>query len=176
MQAYEEPIAVNSAKEVLTLDQFYHRMGHISPGVAHHLVKKGFVTSVRLEPMPSGDPVFCESCVYAKATQKSVPKAREGKCAKIFDEKVYSDLWGPAPVESKEGKRYYITYMDDCTRLTHLYLLRAKSDAFDSYKEYEAWCDWQLGTPIKVLHSDHGGEYLNKAFTLQLCSHQHERA
>ena len=134
-------------------------MGHISLGIAHRLVEKGFVTGVRLEPMLSGDPVFCESCVYAKATRKSVLKAWEGERAKMFGEDVYSDLWGPAPVESKGGKRYYITYTDDCTCLTHLYLLHTKSDAFDSYKEYEAWCNQQLDVLIKVLYSNRGGEY-----------------
>ena len=121
-----------------------------------------------MELTPSSNPVFCESCVYAKATQKSVLKAREGECAKKFGEEVHSDLWGPAPVKSKGGKRYYITYTDDCTCLTHLYLLCAKSDAFDSYKEYEAWCSKQLGVLIKILHSDWGGEYLDKAFILYL--------
>jgi len=82
--AHEEPISVNSAKEILTLDQFHCQMRHISLGIAHCLVEKGFVTGVHLEPMLSGDSVFCESCVYAKATRKSVPKAWEGKHTKMF--------------------------------------------------------------------------------------------
>jgi len=98
--AHEEPIAANSAEEILILDQFHCRMGHISPGITHRLVEKGFVTGVHLEPMPSGNPVFCESCVYAKTTRKSVPKAWEGEHTKMFGEEVHSDLWGPAPVES----------------------------------------------------------------------------
>ena len=145
-----------------------NRMGHISPGIAHRLIEKGFITGVCLEPTPSGNPVFCESCVYAKATWKLVPKAHKGERAKKFGKEVHSDLWGPAPVESKGGKHYYITYTDDCTCLTHLYLLRAKSDTFDSYKEYKAWCSKQLGAPIKILHFDRGGKYLDKAFILYL--------
>jgi len=49
-------------------------MGHISLVVAQKHIKDGFVTGVRLETMPSGEPHFCESCVYAKATQKPVTK------------------------------------------------------------------------------------------------------
>jgi hypothetical protein len=33
------------------------------------------VTGMRLETMLSGEPHFCESCVYAKATCKAVMKA-----------------------------------------------------------------------------------------------------
>jgi hypothetical protein len=50
-------------------------MGHISPEVARKLIDKGFVTGVKLETTPTGNPFFCESCVYAKATHKPVAKA-----------------------------------------------------------------------------------------------------
>lgn len=64
----------NSADEELSLDQFHRRMGHISVGVACKIVKKGFVTGVCLELTPTGDPSFCESCIYAKATRKPILK------------------------------------------------------------------------------------------------------
>jgi hypothetical protein len=81
------------------------------------------VTGVRLETTPSGEPHFCESCVYVKAMHKSVAKSREGEHAIEFGGEVHSDLWGPAPVVTKAGKCYYITFTDDKTRLMHLYLL-----------------------------------------------------
>jgi hypothetical protein len=162
---------VNSADEELSLDQFHRRMGHISIGVARKLVNNGFVTGVRLESTAPGEPHFCESCVYAKATRKPVPKVRDGERATKFGEEIHSDLWGPAPVETKGGKKYYITFTDDMSRLTHLYLLRAKSDTFATYKEYEAWCKTQLDAQIKVLHSDRGGEYLDKEFIQYLKKH-----
>ena len=37
---------------------------------------------------------------------------------------------------------------DDKTRLTHLYLLRTKDEAFAVYKEYEAWVATQLSAKI----------------------------
>ena len=108
--------------------------------------------------------------MYAKATRKPIPKAREGKCATKFGDEVHLDLWGPAPVETKGGRKYYITFTDDMSRLTHLYLLRLKSEAFEAFKQYEAWCMTHLGIAIKVLHSDHGGEYLDMGFILYLKS------
>jgi hypothetical protein len=160
----------NSAVEVLTLDQFHRRMGHISPETAKKLVARGFVTGVKLDVSPTGEPFFCESCVYAKATRKPVQKVREGNRASAFGDEVHSDLWGPAPVETRAGKRYYITFTDDMSRLTHLYLLRTKDEAFGAYKEYDSWVGTQLNGRIKTLHSDRGGEYLGKAFVLYLKS------
>ena len=154
--------------EQLTLDQFHCGMGHISVGVARKLIVKGFVTGVCLEPTPSGGPHFCESCAYTKATRKPVPKIREGERVTKFGEEVHSDLWGPAPVAPKGGKKHYITFADDMSRLTNLYLLHAKSDTFKTYKEYEAWCKTQLDAKIKVLLSHWGGEYLDKESILYL--------
>ena len=88
----------NAVDETLTLEQLHRRMGHISPVIARKLVENNLVTGVRLETTPSGDPFFCESCVYAKATRKVIPKAREGERADVFAGEVHSDLWGPAPV------------------------------------------------------------------------------
>jgi hypothetical protein len=99
-----------------------------------------------------------------------VAKEWEGKHAKVFGGEVHSDLWGPAPVESKGGKHYYIMFTDDRTCLMNLYLLRKKSDAFESYRNYEAWCATQLNAEIKILHSDRGEEYLGKEFSLYLNS------
>lgn len=143
-------------------------MGHISPGIAKKLVTQGFVTGVRLVSTADAE-IFCESCVYAKATRKSVPKAREGERAKRFGEEVHSDLWGPAPVQTKGGRRYYITFVDDYTRLTHLYLLRTKDEAFEAYKEFEAWSINQLEAPVRILHSDRGGEYRSPYPSAQWC-------
>ena len=110
---HDEPETAHVADEELTLDQFHHRMGHISAGITCHLVDNGFVTGVCLEPTSSGEPFFCKSCVYAKATWKPISKTHEGEHATKFGDEIYSDLWGPAPVETKGGRKYYITFTDD---------------------------------------------------------------
>jgi hypothetical protein len=102
------------------------------------------------------------SCIYAKATQKTIPKAREGERAKNFGDEIHSNVWGPAPVESKGGEHYYIMFMDYKTCFTNLYLLAKKSKAFDFYKDYKAWCSTQLDAHIKILHSDRGEKNLGR--------------
>ena len=97
---------------------------------------------------------FCSLCVYAKATQKPVPKVREGERAKEFGGEIHSDLWGKSPVESKGGKNYYVTFIDNKTRLIHLYLLKTKDKTAKTYKKYEAWVEVHMGKKIKVLNSD----------------------
>ncbi len=64
------------AEEFLTLDKFYRQMGHISATIAQQLVKDKFVTGVQLKYTPLKDlkSFFCESCIYAKSTRKTVPE------------------------------------------------------------------------------------------------------
>jgi Reverse transcriptase (RNA-dependent DNA polymerase)/Integrase core domain/GAG-pre-integrase domain len=165
---HEEAVA-SAAEERLTLDKFHRRMGHISLDAARKLVKDNMITGVRLEYTPSKN-FFCASCVYAKATRKSVPKLREGARAEVFGGEVHSDLWGKAPVESRGGKKYYVTFIDDKTRLTHLYLLKTKDETAKVYKQYEAWVETQMGAKIKVLNTDRGGEYQGEDFVNYLKS------
>ena len=95
---------------------------------------------------------FCASCTYVKATWKSMPKVHDdANRATAFGEEIHSDLWGPTPVQTLGHRHYYASFTDDFSWLTHLYLLRHKSDTFQAYKEYEAWCQTQMGMPIKAL-------------------------
>ena len=68
------------AKDMVTWTKLHRRLGHVLQGVAKQLVEKGLVTRVHIDT-PSGDIVFCESCVYAKATWKLVVKAQKGEQA-----------------------------------------------------------------------------------------------
>ena len=128
------------------------------------------VTGIRLEYTPSKVPFFCESCIYGKATRKSVLKLREGERATVFGGEVHSNLWGKSPVESKGGKNYMDMYIDDKTRLTYIYFLRTKDEQPIAYKGYEAWVENHMGARIKILNSDRGGEYLGGDFVAYLKS------
>src|SRR6202522_3449770 len=165
---HEQAVA-NAAEERLTLDKLHRRMGHISLDAARKLLKDNMITGVRLEYSPTKN-FFCASCVYAKATRKAAPKLRESERADVFGGEVHSDLWGKAPVESRGGKKYYVTFIDDKTRLTHLYLLAKKDETAKCYKQYEAWVETQMGAKIKVLNRDRGGEYQGEEFVEYLKS------
>lgn len=158
---------VNVADEVVSLEDLHARLGHIAPSTAAKLVKNGFVTGVKLDtnaPVPT----FCESCVYGRATRKPVASSREGEKSAAYGDKFFSDVWGPAPTRSINGKHYYITFTDDATRMTYLYLLRTKGESLDAYKKLETMVETQHQTKIKVLHSDRGGEYTGHDFVNHL--------
>ena len=151
------------AAEVVTIDELHRRMGHVSHDAAKILVEKGLVKGIRLDETSKA--TVCESCEWAKGVRKEIQRTRVGDRAERVGDEVHSDLWGPAPVETINRKEYYITFTDDHSRFTHLYLLRTKDQTFDAYISYEAWLNTQQGIQIKKLRSDRGGEYLSAEFS-----------
>jgi hypothetical protein len=137
------------------------------PNVVKSLVVKGLVTGIRLKDSPE---LFthCSSCVYAKAQRQPIPDVHKGPRATEYGAEVHSDVWGPSKVATLAGCRYYVSFTDDFTRKTHLYLLKNKSEVIGVYRDYEAWCRAQRNAPIKILRSDRGGEYMGEAFIRHL--------
>ncbi|KAE9385201.1 hypothetical protein BT96DRAFT_755593, partial [Gymnopus androsaceus JB14] len=73
----------------ITLDKFHRRMGHILRKAARDLARQA--EGVELTDLD--DEKQCESCIFAKATKKSVPKQRQGQHAEAFGKQVHSDIW-----------------------------------------------------------------------------------
>ncbi|GKB59858.1 gag-pol polyprotein, partial [Tanacetum coccineum] len=55
----------------------------------------------------------------------------------LFD-LVHSDVWGPAPVSTKGGSRYYVSFIDDFARYTWVYMMKHMSDFLIVFKEFRA--------------------------------------
>jgi hypothetical protein len=112
---------VASTKEMVTVEDLHWRMGRISPEAARQLLKDGAIDGIEVDE--SSNLKSCDSCEYAKTTRKAICKVREAPCAAKFTDEVHSDLWGPSPIQSPRGKEYYVSFTDDHTRYTCLYLL-----------------------------------------------------
>jgi transposase InsO family protein len=65
---------------------------------------------------------------------------------------------------TKGGKRYFMNFIDDCTRVCYVYLLKTKDEALHHFKIYKADVENQLERKVKQLRSDHGGEYFSSEF------------
>lgn len=101
----------------------------------------------------------CETCIYAKSHRASYPSSMN-KTSTPF-EPVHSDVWGPSPINSKLGYRWYVLFIDDCTRMTWLYLLKTKEEVARVFKLFHNMVKKQFGKPIKILRSDNGAEFVN---------------
>ena len=153
--------------EPLTMQEVHERLGHIAPDSIHQMVKDGTITGITLDEAHESMGT-CDSCEYAKLTRKPIGKLHDPLCQSKLGDEVHTDLWGPSPMQTGRHSHYYASFTDDYTRYTKLYLLKAKSDTFDSYQAFEGWLATQFNTKVKRLRSDRGGEYLSAEFTKHL--------
>jgi histone deacetylase 1/2 len=73
-------------------------------------------------------------------------------------ELVFSDKWGPAPT-SVGRHNYYVSFIDDFSKFTWIYLIKKKYDVFQVFHNFQALVEQQFGRKILALQSDWGGEY-----------------
>ena len=62
-------------------------------------------------------------------------------------------------VHERSNNKYFITFIDDSTKYSYVYLLKSKDEAVDKFIIYKNEVENQLGKKIKILRSDRGGEY-----------------
>ena len=77
-------------------------------------------------------------------------------------ELVHSDLCEMNGEFTKGDKRYFMIFIDDCTRFCYVYLLKTKDEALHYFKVYKVEVENQLERKIKRLRSDHGGRIFLK--------------
>ena len=69
--------------------------------------------------------LFCNASHMAKLRRMSF-KYLDDRYSSLF-EFIYSDVWGPCPVESLTGCCYFIIFVDDYSQTMWLYLLKSKA-------------------------------------------------
>ena len=97
----------------------------------------------------------CTSCVLAKS-HKSTYHISTNKSDTPFSI-IHSDVWGPAPESVSPDYRYFVTFIDDCTRVTWVYLLKQKSEVAEKFCDFFRMIKTQFHKTIQVLRSDNGG-------------------
>ena len=66
--------------------------------------------------------------------------------------------------QSLDKSSYFITFIDDYSRMCWVYFLKIKDEAFDTFKRFKARVENEKGNTIKCLRIDRGGEFFSKYF------------
>ena len=73
----------------------------------------------------------CEGCAQGKLKKKPF-KSSSKRSNKPLD-LVHSDLMGPLPVKTLGGSRYVMTFLDDNSRFSEVYLLKDKTETLENF-------------------------------------------
>ncbi|GJR80268.1 retrovirus-related pol polyprotein from transposon TNT 1-94 [Tanacetum coccineum] len=153
--SYPASFASMLNKAITTCNQSYSlwhlRLGHISDSKLKHV--SGISNS-----NDKTNIVSCLSCPMAKFT-KLPYNLSESHALDIF-ELIHIDIWGPYKVETNGSKKYFLTIVDDCSRVTWTYLLTHKSDSFTVLKSFISFVSKQFDKHVKTVRSDNALEFV----------------
>ncbi|RVW48502.1 Retrovirus-related Pol polyprotein from transposon TNT 1-94 [Vitis vinifera] len=138
----------------------HNRLGHSSLSKFQKMVPR-FST---LSSLP------CESCQLGKHTRVSFPKRLNNRAKSPF-ELVHTDVWGPCRTASTLGFQYFVTFIDDYSRCTWLFLMKNRAELFSIFQKFYTEIQTQFNISIRVLRSDNAREYFSAQFTSFMSHH-----
>jgi hypothetical protein len=140
---------------------WHKRFGHTNYAKVKEMGDKQMVRGLEDIKLSNLGPT-CDCCLKMKATKlrfnKEQRKRAEGKL-----DLVHTDICGPLRKPSKGGASYILTFIDDYSRKSDVYLLKRKNEVFEKFKNYQARVERETGRKIKILRSDNGSEFNNTA-------------
>lgn len=144
---------------------WHRRYGHISSKNLQTLQKNNLVLGLPVlnSVKNNCDTQVCEACVLGKQTKEPFAKRRSEQSSRPL-EIIHSDVCGPMQEAGMNGERFFVTFIDDWSRFTMVFLIKTKNEVFDKFREYEAMVSKKCGIGISRLRCDNGGEYKNHRF------------
>ncbi|KAK2377577.1 putative mitochondrial protein [Trifolium repens] len=107
--------------------------------------------------------LHCESCQLGKHTRNHFPDRVNKRASSPFA-LVHSDVWGPSRTMSTLESKYFVTFIDDFSRCTWIFLMKNRSELFPIFQKFYQEIKTQFGVSIRTLRSDNAREYLSHQF------------
>ena len=135
---------------VLTLFELHCRLGHPSLSMLNKLYPQ----------FSSLSSLNCESCQYAKLPCVHLSPKVNNRAFATF-ELVHLDVWCPCPVVFPMGFRYFVTFVNDFSRTTWLYLIKNHFELFSHFCPLCAEIHTQFHVYVQNMKSDNAKEYMS---------------
>lgn len=135
----------------LSVQLLHRKLGHLSLSNMQQLTKmvEGMECPKNLS--------FCETCTLAKQKRKPF-KGTLPKATKLL-EIIHTDICGPLDTETHDGKRYFMTILDDYSHYTEVHLLKNKSEAGQVLKNFIMEAENSKQVRVGTVKLDNGLEY-----------------
>ncbi|KAG7557256.1 Reverse transcriptase RNA-dependent DNA polymerase [Arabidopsis suecica] len=142
------------------MNLWHCRFGHLNQDGLKLLANKKMVIGLpNLKPTKE----ICSICLTGKQHREAMAKKSSWRASRQL-QLVHSDICGPITPISHSGKRYILSFIDDFTRKTWVYLLHEKSEAFATFKIFKASVEKEINGFIACLRTDRGGEFTSNEF------------
>ena len=147
---------------------WHERFGHQGRERVWKTLTEGHVEGVEID-QPADIDVVCDACAKGKQTYRhSAWTPSEGRSKKVLD-LVHVDL-GQANTISVKGARYWLSIVDDWSRMGWVIALTKKSLTATAFHQWRAWAERQTDEKLRAVQMDKGGEFMSKEFAGRLKS------
>ena len=146
------PQAFSSTCLFISADIWHHQLGYPIPRILHLLVK-----NIKVSCMTKCFNFNCPVCPLGKLCHLTLKTTSHQTLAPL--DLIFSDVWGPSPMLSSYGFRYFVIFVDAHTKIIWFYPMVAKSDIFNIFHQFQALVELQFSLKIKYVQTNWGGEY-----------------
>ena len=99
---------------------WHSRLGHVSSSSWRFLASIGALGNLKTCGIFN-----CSRCIQAKFP--ALPFNQSIYISSSPFDLIHSNIWGPSPISTKGGSRYYVSFIDDYTRYCWVYLMKHRS-------------------------------------------------
>lgn len=143
---------------------WHERLGHISNSKFALMKQNNLIDDKELIKMVNPTNDLCEACIKGKQARLPFSKGRDRSHVDRPLYVIHSDVCGPIKPVTIDRKNYFVSFIDEFTHYTVIYLLEHKSEVFKVFQDFVAKSETHFNLKIAYLNCDNGGEYLSNEF------------
>ena len=139
---------------------WHRRYGHVGEQTLKSLMNGKLVE--RFDYNSSRGLGFCKSCIGGKQ-HRSHFDSSERQTGDLL-ELVHSDVCGKLSDKSIGGAQYFLTFTDDKSRYSLVYIIKMKDQVYQCFLEWKALVEKAAKKKVRTFRTDNGGEYTSSQF------------
>lgn len=147
--------SINLPKAFTSVQVWHNRLGHKNPNMVKEVAK--ITKGMHLTNLNEFD---CDTCLLSKSKRKSYTLTNH-KSREVGDI-IYCDV-GVVNFLSYDGFRYFLVFMDDYSKFSHIYFLKSKAESESYIKKFIALVKTQTNKSVKILRSDNAKEFFTSS-------------
>ena len=133
----------------------HNRLGHLN------FIRMNDMVKLHLIPYVNKNDDKCKICMTTKITRQPFPSVQWS--SNIFDS-IHSGIGEMNGQLTTGDKRYFITFIDNCSRFCYVYLLSSKHGALVMFETHKHEVELHCENFMKCLRSDKGDEYYDPSY------------
>ena len=154
----KEHLANRAERSGMSEKKRWHKMlGHVNFKYLNILGKEQLVTGIPNE----FEKEFLKFRVCIESKMHNLPFKNIRTKAREIMEIIHTDVRGPFKTTGFNEEKYFISFIDDYSKIARIYCIKSKDEVFDCFVQYVNEGANLTGKRLKILRCDKGKEYLN---------------